>query len=134
MTISTSGAPGRRGLHIALWVLQILLALQFALAGGMKVFAPDAYIGMSAWAADVPRPLLYFIGIAEILGAVGLVVPRATGIKPWLTPLAAAGLALVMLLAAGFHAVRGEWGSIAVNLVLGALAAFVAYGRWRIVP
>ena len=134
MSADTSGAPRRKGLHVALWVLQVLLAVQFAFAGGMKVFATDTFIGMSAWAADVPQPLLLFIGVAEMLGALGLVVPRATGIRPWLTPLAAAGLAVVMLLAAGFHATRGEWGSIGLNVVLSALAAFVAYGRWRIAP
>jgi uncharacterized membrane protein YphA (DoxX/SURF4 family) len=134
MSVNTKDAPRRKGLHITLWVLQVLLALQFAFAGGMKVFATDDFIDMSGWAEDVPRPLLLFIGIAEMLGALGLVVPRATGILPWLTPLAAAGLAAVMLLAAGFHAMRSEWGYIAVNVVLGAFAAFVAYGRWRLVP
>lgn len=82
----------------------------------------------------VPKPLLTFIGVAEILGGVGLIAPAATGILPWLTPLAAAALALVMLLARGFHAMRREYPNIVNNLVLLAVAAFVAYGRWMAAP
>jgi DoxX-like family len=84
--------------------------------------------------ADVPRGLVTFIGICEILGAIGVILPAVTGILPWLTPLAALGLAVIMLLASGFHAMRRGYPNIGVNLVLLALAAFVAYGRWMIAP
>jgi hypothetical protein len=69
-----------------------------------------------------------------MLGAIGLILPALTGILPWLTPLAGAALALVMLLAGFFHAARREYSGIAVNLVLLALAAFIAYGRLAIAP
>jgi uncharacterized membrane protein YjjB (DUF3815 family) len=72
--------------------------------------------------------------VAEVLGGLGLVLPAATRILPWLTAVAAAGLALDMLFATLFHLVRGEFGAAVVPLVLGLLAALVAYGRWRVVP
>ena len=69
------------------------------------------------------------IGVAELLGALGLILPAATRVKPMLTPLAASGLATVTLLAAIFHISRGELGALPIPLVLGGLAAFVAWGR-----
>ena len=86
------------------------------------------------WMAGVPKRLLTFIGLAEILGGIGLIVPAATGILPWLTPVAAAALALVMLLATGFHVQRREMPNIVTNLVLFAVAVFVAYGRFVVAP
>jgi hypothetical protein len=86
------------------------------------------------WLSAVPPVLMTFIGSAEILGALGLILPAATGILPWLTPLAAAALALVMLLAASFHATRREYPNLTGNLVLLLVAAFVAYGRWVLAP
>ena len=118
-----------------LWVVQVLLCLAFLGAGVSKLSQP--YESLSArmvWVADVPEPLIRFIGLAETLGAVGLVLPAASRILPWLTPLAAAGLALDMLLATGFHLMRGELGSVGGTVVLLALAAFVAYGRRSIAP
>jgi hypothetical protein len=81
--------------------------------------------------------LVRFIGASELLGGLGLVLPAATRIKPALTPLAGAGLITVMVLAALFHLTRGEFGAIPGNVILGSLAAFVAWGRWakvRIMP
>jgi len=86
------------------------------------------------WMTAMPNNLLVFIGVSEILGGVGLILPAATGILPWLTPLAATGLALIMLLAAGFHLMRREYPNIAFNLILLALAVFVAYGRFALAP
>jgi hypothetical protein len=82
----------------------------------------------------VARPLLIFVALCAFLGAVGLVLPAASGILTWITPLAAALLALMMLLAIGFHVACRGTRSIVVGLVLFALAAFVAYGRWVIAP
>ena len=83
----------------------------------------------------VPKPLLTTIGVLEIAGAAGLVLPHATGIFPWLTPLAAALLALVMVFAAMFHLRRdGEGMNVVANLILGSLGAFVAYGRLVLAP
>ena len=118
-------------LRVALWTVQILLALTFLMAGFMKATTPiDELVGMGMWFAPTAGGVLVrFIGVSEILGAIGLVAPAATRILPWLTPLAAALLATEMVLAMGTHASAGEWGNLPVNLVLGGLAAFVAWGR-----
>jgi uncharacterized membrane protein YphA (DoxX/SURF4 family) len=119
----------------ALWIVQILLALAFVAAGFMKLTAPVEQLAQTMiWVSDVPVWLVRFIGLAELAGGLGLILPALTRIQPQLTPLAAAGLALDMFLAAIFHLTRGEFGFIVPNLVLLALAAFVAYGRWKLVP
>jgi len=87
------------------------------------------------WLTAVGRDRMRIIGILEILGAIGLVVPAATGVLPWLTPLAAASLAVLMVLAAAFHARRpGEGPNIVFNLIIGAIAALIAYGRFAVAP
>ena len=118
-----------------LWVLQVLLGLAFVAARFPKLIQPYAELAQQmAWVSDVPEGLVRFIGVAEVLGGLGLILPAATRILPWLTPVAAAGLALDMMLATLFHLVRGEVGVVVVPLLLGLLAALVAYGRWRTVP
>jgi putative oxidoreductase len=120
---------------IALWIVQLLLAAAFGMAGFMKATAPMADLAASmGWPADLPPALVRFIGVSELAGAIGLVLPALTRIKPALTPLAAAGLVVVMALAALFHVVRGEFSAIPINFVLGALAAWVAWGRTSRVP
>ena len=122
-------------MKIALWIVQVLLALAFLGAGATKVFTPiEGLAQQMAWVLDVPPALVPFIGFAEIAGAVGLILPALTRILPWLTPLAAAGLAIDMLFATVFHLTRGEFGNIVPTLILLVLAAFVAYGRWKLVP
>lgn len=121
--------PGR-GIQIGLWVAQILLALAFGMAGAMKATTPyDQLAAAMSWVPYAPEALVRFIGISEIAGALGLVLPALTRIQPRLTPLAAALLAIVMVLAAATHAWFAEWSGIGVNAVLGGLAAFVAWGR-----
>ncbi len=120
-------------MNIVLWVIAVLLALAF-LAAGTKAFRYEQARQQLQWVKDVPRGLVALIGSAEILGALGLVLPAATGILPWLTPVAAVGLVVVMALASGFHASRHEYSGIGLNLVLLLLAAFVAYGRLMLVP
>lgn len=122
-------------LHWSLWSVQSLLALAFVLAGSMKATTPYAELASKmAWVSAVPEGLVRFIGIAELLGGIGLVVPAVTRMRPGLTALAGAGLSLVMLLASAFHLSRGEVGAVPVNVVLGGLAAFVAWGRWKKAP
>ena len=117
-------------MKVALWIAQALLALAFIAAGAMKLTQPLATLAASMpWTADVPGGLVRLIGLAEILGALGLVVPAATRILPRLTPLAAAALAVVMALASAFHLARGEAMMLPATLVLAALLAFVAWGR-----
>ena len=133
--IPATGGARSKALHIALWVAQVLLALNFGLAGVMKSSQPIAELAKRmAWAGDIPELLVRFIGVSELLGAIGLILPAATRIKPALTPLAAAGLTTIMVLAALFHLQRGETGALPINIVLGGLAAFVAWGRWKKAP
>ncbi|RMG13056.1 MAG: DoxX family protein [Deltaproteobacteria bacterium] len=124
-----------RRLHAALWVAQVLLAAVFGFAGAMKAFSPiEELAKMLPWVSDDLTLLVRFIGVAELAGAAGLLLPAATRILPVLTPVAAVGLGLVMVLAMGFHAIRGEWTMLPVNLVLGAFATFVAWGRLTRAP
>lgn len=116
---------------IALWIVQGLLALLFLFAGIRKAFQPLPAVKKSfPWANHVPAGLTRFIGLSESLGALGLILPAATGILPWLTIAAAIGLALVMLCAALFHASRREFSVIGINVVLLGLSLFVVIGRW----
>ena len=134
---STSAIETRpsRALRMTLWVVQLLLAVVFLLVGYTHALAPIEVAVMRApWAAALPVALVRFIGVAELAGALGVLLPAATRVVPSLTPLAAAGLVVVMALAIPFHLVRGEMGAIAINLVLGSLAAFVAWGRARRAP
>jgi hypothetical protein len=112
-----------------------LLALAFGSAGLMKTTQPIADLAAKmGWPGVVPEALVRFIGVSELLGAVGLIVPAATRIKPVLTALAGAGLTTIMVLASIFHLSRGEAGMLPVNFVIGGLAAFVAWGRWKKAP
>jgi uncharacterized membrane protein YphA (DoxX/SURF4 family) len=120
--------------NIALWIVQVLLAGLFLMAGMMKAFQYERAKASLPWVKDVPHGLVTFIGISELLGGLGLLLPALTGILPWLTPLAGAGLVLIMILAIGFHASRREVSAIGFNAALLILAAFVAYGRFLIVP
>ncbi|HEY8637069.1 MAG TPA: DoxX family protein [Candidatus Limnocylindrales bacterium] len=118
-----------------LWILQILLALAFLAAGVNHATQRDKASGRSAWMLAVTKPVLTTIGILEIAGAAGLVLPAVTGIAPWVTPLAAALLALLMVFAAGFHLRRpGEGMNAGPNLILAALVGFVAVGRLVFAP
>ena len=129
-----AAARPARGLHVSLWLAQLLLAAAFLLVGYTHAIAPIAVaVARAPWVASLPEALIRFIGVVELAGALGILLPGATRIQPTLTPLAAAGLATMMALAIPFHLVRGETNEIVINLVLGALAAFVAWGRmWRV--
>lgn len=132
--VTVSPAPSR-GLHIGLWVAQVLLALPFLMAGLAKATTPvEELLPQMPWIASSGEALLRFIGVSELLGALGLILPAATRIKPFLTPLAAIGLAVIMVLAMGLHAVRGEFAAIGFNAILGGIAAFIAWGRLKKAP
>ena len=124
-----------KALHIALWVAQVLLAAMFLMSGFMKLAQPiDQLSQMLPWASQVPEALVRFIGISEVLGAVGLILPSLLRIKPQLTAWAAIGIAVIMLFATFFHISRGETGAIGMNIFLALLAAFVAWGRFKKAP
>ena len=120
-------------LNFWLWVVQALLAAFYLMVGFMKATRPLADLTkMMAWPEQYPR-LTRFVGVAEVLGGIGLILPMLTGILPWLTPLAALGLSVIQVLAIGFHARRNETGkSLPMNLVLLALSLFVLWGRWSL--
>jgi len=101
----------------------------------MKSSAPiDQLAARMVWPGALPEPLVRFIGVSELAGALGLLLPSLTRIKPKLTPLAAAGLTVVMVLAVFFHISRGELNALPITLGLGALCAFVAWGRYKAAP
>ena len=115
----------------ALWIVQGLLALLFLFAGGMKLVLPlDQLTGP----VPVPGLFLRFIGVVEVLGGLGLILPGLLGIRPGLTPLAAGGLVIIMIGATVITLVSGPVAPALIPLVVGLLAAFVAYGRWRLAP
>lgn len=118
-------------MDIALWIVQGLVAVAFLMAGMMKVTQPKAKLRENmAWVEDFSDNTVKVIGVLEILGAIGVILPWLTDIWPILTPIAAVGLVLVMIGAAATHIRRGETPMVGINAVLGLLAAFVAYGRF----
>jgi uncharacterized membrane protein YphA (DoxX/SURF4 family) len=124
-----------RAFTAALWIAQVLLAAMFGAAGAMKSTMPIATLAENmVWPGDLPALLVRFIGVSELAAGIGLLLPALTRVKPGLTPLAAAGLVVVMALAAIFHIMRGEWASLPINIILGGIAAFVAWGRTSRAP
>jgi uncharacterized membrane protein YphA (DoxX/SURF4 family) len=123
-------------MNLALWIIAIVLAVGFAASGLMKIVRSKEQLVASGfgWAQDVSPTTIRLIGVAEILGAIGLIVPAATHIAPILVPLAAVGLALVMVGAAAMHARRKEAPMVAINAVLLGLAIVVAWGRFGPYP
>lgn len=123
-------------MNIALWIVQILLALLFLFAGGMKLIVPvEQLLAMgSPNQIILPGLLLKFIGVCEVLGALGLILPGLLHKKPSLTPLAAIGLVILMIGAVALT-VAGDGVAAGISpLIVGALCAFVAYGRSSLVP
>ncbi len=120
-----------RKMNIALWIIQALLALLFLFAGGAKLV-----MSVEEMTKQIPLPGLFlrFIAVCEILGAVGLILPVLLRIRPGLTPLAAAGLVVIMIGAVVVTLASGQNGPALFSFVVGILAAFVAYGRWRLAP
>jgi uncharacterized membrane protein len=132
---ATLSARPRRALYVTLWLVQLLLAAAFLLVGYTHAFAPiEVAVQRAPWVASLPLALVRFIGVVEIAGALGLLLPAATRIRPMLTPLAATGLATMMALAIPFHLMRGEASAVVLNLGLGSLAVLVALGRMRWAP
>jgi hypothetical protein len=115
----------------ALWIVQALLALVFLFAGGAKLIMPIEEMTKDI---QMPGAFLRFIGVAEILGAIGLLLPSLLRIRPGLTPLAAVGLVIIMIGATVVSLVIGTVVMALMPFVVGLLAAFVAYGRWKLAP
>ncbi|MBA2306366.1 MAG: DoxX family protein [Acidobacteria bacterium] len=119
-------------MNITLWVLQVLLALAF-LAHGLLLLMPPPEIA-AQMNAELPRWFWVFLGVAEVLAAVGLTLPGVTRISPWLVPSAAAGVMIVMISATVWHLARAEYSSAVITAVLLVMATFTTYVRWRTAP
>ncbi|MCK9905135.1 DoxX family protein [Parafrankia colletiae] len=118
-------------MNVFLWIVQGLLAAAFAVASVLKsTRSREQLIPQLPWVSDVSTPVMRLIGAAEFAGALGLILPGAFDIATVLTPLAATGLAVIMVLAMGLHARRKEPAAIAFNAVLLILAAVVMWGRF----
>ncbi len=120
-------------MNIALWIVQGLLAAIFLFAGGLKLVLPIEEM-MKQMPLPLPGWFLRFIGVAEVLGALGLILPGLLGIRPGLTPLAAAGLLVILIGATVLTLASDDITMALIPLVVGLLSAFVAYGRWRLAP
>lgn len=135
-TMDTNTATASKKWSIGLWVAQAVLAAMFLMAGFMKLTSsPADMVAMGMlWAENAPVALINFIGLAEVLGAIGVILPAATRIMPDLTKLAALGLATIMVLAAALHTYRGEFEVLPMNFILFALAVLVIWGRKNKAP
>jgi uncharacterized membrane protein YphA (DoxX/SURF4 family) len=120
-------------MNIALWIIQALLALLFLFSGGTKLVMPIEEM-MKQMPLPLPGLFVRFIAVCEVLGAIGLILPWLLRIRPGLTPLAAAGLVIIMIGATAYTLAAGDVASALMPLVVGILAVFVAYGRWRLTP
>jgi len=122
-------------MNIALWIVQILLALQFLIVGSMKAFFPLGTIAKPfRWVPTFPPVVVRLIGVCEILGVIGILVPPLTHIFPWLAIAAAVGFMVVVFSGALLHFSRREYTVIGPNILFFLLAAFVVYGRLMLVP
>lgn len=128
---TTTPTRRERTLNVALWTIQVLLAALFLFAGGMKLVAPPE---MLKGPIEFPVLFLRFIGVCELAGGLGLILPGLLRIRTGLTPLAAAGLAIIMIGATATTLAGGMGAGAVVPFVTGILAAAVAYGRSRTVP
>lgn len=117
-------------MNIALWIIQGLVALGFVYSGWLKAFQYEQAKKSCGWVKDVSKGFVVFIGIAELFGALGIILPQATNIVPVMTPIATTGLAAVVLLGALFHVKRKEYQEISVNIVFFPLTIFIAISRF----
>jgi uncharacterized membrane protein YphA (DoxX/SURF4 family) len=125
-------------MNTLIWILQALLATVFLMTGSMKLIQKKEDVlervgEQVGWVNDFSQQQLYLIGVLEILGALGLVLPGMSGILPFLVPLAGVGLAILMVGAVVTHRRRGETGLLIVTLILALMSVFVAYGRFAVV-
>jgi uncharacterized membrane protein YphA (DoxX/SURF4 family) len=132
--MTTQKTPSK-ALNISLWIAQALLAAMFLMAGIMKSIQSIEQLAASLpWVSQVPSALVRFIGISEFLGGAGLILPSLLRIKPVLTPLAALGIFAIMVLAFALHVFQGEYEVLGINVIIGAIALFIAWGRYKKAP
>ncbi|MFY8108297.1 MAG: DoxX family protein [Bacteroidia bacterium] len=122
-------------MNVSIWIAQGLLALLYLMAGANKSFESIEELSkMLPWVLNVAPELVRFIGVCELLGSIGLILPSVLRIKPILTPIAALGLGIIQILAAVFHSTNGEISVIGVNFVFLTISVFVAWGRYKKSP
>lgn len=117
-------------MNIALWIVQFVVGLAFIAFGVTKAFQYEKTTASLPWVKDTSKGLVIFIGVAELLGGIGLIFPGLFGIWPVLIPISALGIALIMIFATVFHAKRKEHKAILMNIIFLILALFIAYGRY----
>ncbi len=118
----------------ALWVLQWLFGVYFLAIGILHFVVPEGLPAQLGWMYELSDTLHVVTGIAEILGGLGLILPSITRIRPELTPLAALGLIVIMVGAVVWHIGRDELTNVGINVLNAVILAYIAYGRWRLVP
>lgn len=127
--MTTKTSKKSKAWNVSLWVAQVILAGMFLMVGIMKTFTPMAELSKMVPLAGQMPALARFIGVSELAGAIGLILPAALRFRPQLTTLAAGALAFVMVLAMLFHVLRGEYAAIGTNIALAILAVFIVFGR-----
>ena len=120
--------------NILLWVLQVIFGVYFIVVGVTHFIVPEGLPAQMEWMYEMSDTMHVIVGIAEILGGLGLILPAATRIRPELTVWAALGLVAVMVGAIVYHVAREEWASVPTNVVIAAIVGFIAYGRARLEP
>lgn len=130
--MNNNASKPSRAWHIGLWIAQVLLALIFFMGGSTVLFTPVEKLAPTmSFVNYYPLAVVKFAGLSEMAGAIGLILPSLLRIKPVLTPLAAAGLLLVMILAVIYHLTHGEAARSGFPATLGVVAAFIAWGRYK---
>jgi len=130
--MNNNASKPSRAWHIGLWIAQVLLALIFFMGGSTVLFTPVEKLAPTmSFVNYYPLAVVKFAGLSEMAGAIGLILPSLLRIKPVLTPLAAAGLLLVMILAVIYHLTHGEAAGSGFPATLGVVAAFIAWGRYK---
>ncbi|EFH79727.1 DoxX family protein [Ktedonobacter racemifer] len=128
LTAEISVKQQKRSVNVTLWIVQVLLTLLFLLVGGMKLIVPVEVL-LAQMPIQMPGPLIRLIGVIEVAGALGLILPGLLRIRPVLTPLAACGLVIEMIGATVYTVAGGQGAEALLPLVLALICAFVAYGR-----
>lgn len=131
----SAGPPPSRSLRISLWIAQAIVAVLFCFAGFMKLTTPISQLSsVIPWTGDLSESFVRVIGLIDLAGGIGILLPAATRIVPRLTVLAALGCSILQVFAGIFHISRGELDVLPFNLVLLALSLFVLWGRSKRAP
>ncbi|SIT76358.1 DoxX-like family protein [Yoonia rosea] len=128
-------APVSKGANISIWAAQVIGSALFLMSGAMKLFTPIPELAaMMPWAGEYSEGFVRFIGVVDLAGGLGLLLPSLTRIMPRLTVVAAAACVLLQILAILFHASRGEFEVLPLNVVYIGCALIVLWGRGRKAP